>query len=302
MEKIQITFLGTSSAIPTATRNHSSIFVKYKDENILIDCGEATQRQIRKAKINPCKITKLLITHLHGDHVFGIPGLFQSLNRNGYQKTLEIYGPKGIKKFIKDLFKTFILTNSIKIKTKVIEVNNKVLETNDLVISALPLEHGIPTLGYTIHEKQKLRIDKKKLEKTLKKLKLKKADFTKLTNLSKGKDIIINKKTLRAKDLTYQQPRKKIAIIIDTGLCNNAKELAKSADLAIIESTFLDKTKYKHLTASQAAQIAKQAKAKSLILTHFSQRYEHKESKLLKQAKKIFPNTKLARDFMSVEI
>jgi len=89
MEKIKITFLGTSSAVPTLTRNHTAILLSYKNENILFDCGEGTQRQFRKAKINPCKTTKLVLTHLHGDHVFGIPGLFQTLNLNNYQKTLE---------------------------------------------------------------------------------------------------------------------------------------------------------------------------------------------------------------------
>jgi len=113
MNNLTITFLGTSSAIPTITRNHTAIFFKYKEENILIDCGEGTQRQIRKAKINPCKITRLLITHLHGDHVFGIPGLFQTLNLNNYQKTLQVYGPKGTKKLIEDIFKTFTATKGL---------------------------------------------------------------------------------------------------------------------------------------------------------------------------------------------
>jgi len=164
-EKIKITFLGTSSTIPTATRNHSAIYLKYKDENILIDCGEGTQRQIRKAKINPCKITKLLITHLHGDHTLGIPGLFQSLNLNRYRKTLQIYGPKGTKQFVKNIFKTFIATKFIKIKTEVHEVTQgNVFETPNFKTTALPLDHGIPTLGYILQEKAKLTINKTKLK------------------------------------------------------------------------------------------------------------------------------------------
>jgi len=93
-EKITITFLGTSQAIPTARRNHTAILLQYKAENLLIDCGEGTQRQFRKARLNPCKITKLLITHWHGDHILGIPGLLQTLLLNQYNKTLEIYGPR----------------------------------------------------------------------------------------------------------------------------------------------------------------------------------------------------------------
>src|SRR3989338_5533168 len=127
--KIPIVFLGTSQAIPTAKRNHIAMLLHYKNETILVDCGEGTQRQFRKAKINPCKITRLLITHFHGDHVFGLPGLFQTLALNNYQKTLYIYGPKGTKEFIKKIFETFIHAKKIKIQVE--EVNGTFLETQD---------------------------------------------------------------------------------------------------------------------------------------------------------------------------
>ncbi len=302
--KIKITFLGTSSAVPTITRNHTSILLSHGSENILIDCGEGTQRQLRKAKINPCKINKLLLTHLHGDHVFGIPGLFQTLNLNNYSKTLQIYGPKGTKKFIQDIFKTFVLTKLIKIKINVNEVTNHVFETADLKVSALPLEHGIHTIGYAFEEKNKLRIKKEKLSK----LKISPREKTKLAELTKGKNIKLNNKTIKVKDYTYLELGKKISIILDTKLNPNIKKLAENSNLAIIESTFLsnpDKEKagkYKHLTAEQAAKIAKQSKVKQLILTHLSQRYEYKDNLILKQAKKIFTNTKIAKDFMTLEI
>jgi len=298
MEKIQITFLGTSSAVPTITRNHTAILFKYKNENILFDCGEGTQRQFRKAKINPCKLTRLVLTHLHGDHVFGIPGLFQTLNLNEYKKTLQIYGPKPTEKFIKDLFTTFVLTKTIQIKTKVTEVTNKVFETPDFKITALPLQHGTPTLGYVFQEKDKLRINKKKLAK----LKIPSKFKSELAKLSKGKDIKINNKKIKYKQLTYPEKGRKIAIILDTGLCPNIKKLAKNTDLAIIEATTSEKTGYKHLTAEEAARAAKQSNVKKLILTHLSQRYEFKADLLEKQAKKIFSNSKVAKDFMKIEI
>jgi len=177
--KIPIIFLGTAQAIPTLTRNHTSIFLKYKDENILIDCGEGTQRQLRKAKINPCKITKILITHWHGDHVLGLPGLFQSLTLNNYNKTLKIYGPKGTKKYIKEFGNIFIPV--LKFKAEVYEVSGKFLDTKDFEISAFSLQHGnVPTNGYQFIEKQKLRINKTKL----KKLKLSPKDKPKLSQLT----------------------------------------------------------------------------------------------------------------------
>ena len=111
---IKLTFLGTSDSIPTEERNHTSILLTYEGENILIDCGEGTQRQIRKAKLNPCKITRILITHWHGDHVLGIPGLLQTLSMSGYNKTLYIYGPEGTKKFMKELLKISHLLKTTK--------------------------------------------------------------------------------------------------------------------------------------------------------------------------------------------
>src|SRR3990167_8815127 len=105
MEKIKITFLGTGNAIPTKKRNHTAILLTYKNENILIDCGEGTQRQFRIAELSPAKITKILITHWHGDHILGLPGLFETLAMTKYGKTLSIYGPVGTKRFIEEINK-----------------------------------------------------------------------------------------------------------------------------------------------------------------------------------------------------
>ena len=301
---INITFLGTSSTVPTVERNHSAVLLKYKQENILIDCGEGTQRQFRKAKINPCKLTKILITHWHGDHVLGLPGLFQTLAFNGYKKTLEIYGPKGTKKFIKELSRVFVIKKKINIK--IYEVKGTFLKTKDFQITATPLQHSCPTNGYIFEEKPKLRIDKQKLKKLLKKSKISFKDKKKLSQLAKGKDIKINNKTIKSKNITYSQPSKKVSFIFDTKKCANINKLAKDSDLMIIEATLEDNEKlaraYKHLTVIQAAQIAKKAKAKKLILTHISQRYENKSKALENKARKIFPKTQVAKDFMSVDV
>ncbi|MEM0465474.1 MAG: ribonuclease Z [Candidatus Pacearchaeota archaeon] len=301
--KITINILGTSSAIPTKTRNHISNLINYKDENILIDCGEGTQRQFRKANLNPCKITRLLITHFHGDHIFGLQGLFQTLALNDYRKTLYIYGPKGTNNFIKKTFSTYI--NTKRINYKIEEVNGTFFENKDFKLSAISLEHDAPTNGYAFIEKDKIRIDKEKL----KKLNLNKRN-PELAKLAKGKDIIIDGKKIKAKELIYLQKGKKISFIFDTRLCKNAKKLAKDSDLAIIEASFLHESEngnelakeYKHLTAKQAAEIAKLNNVKKLVLTHISQRYENKENLLLEEAKRIFQNTIIAEDLMKIEV
>ena len=121
--KIKLTFLGTASQMPSARRNHTAILLNYKDENLLVDCGEGTQRQFRKARLNPCKITRLLITHWHGDHVFGIPGILSTLALSGYNKTLYVYGPRGIKDSMKNLLQVFKFEYNYEIKVE--EVKNE---------------------------------------------------------------------------------------------------------------------------------------------------------------------------------
>jgi ribonuclease Z len=206
---------------------------------------------------------------------------------------------KGTKQYIKRIFEFFV--PAAKIKTKVEEVNGKFLDTADFTISSLSLEHDTPSNGYAFKEKDKMRLDKEKLRK------LKIWDPADLIRLSKGKDIKLNKKIIKVKSLTYKQKGKKISFIFDTKLCQNVKRLAKDSDLAIIESTYSKEQKdlakeYKHMTTEQAAQVAKSQNVKKLFLTHLSQRYEHKEKKLLKEAKAIFPDTELAQDFMKITI
>ena len=104
---IKVTFLGTADQIPSSRRNHTSILLTYNEENILVDCGEGTQRQFRKAHLNPCKVTRILLTHWHGDHILGLPGLLSTLSLSGYNKTIFIYGPKRTKTFVKELLRIF---------------------------------------------------------------------------------------------------------------------------------------------------------------------------------------------------
>ena len=161
---IKLTFLGTSASIPSAERNPTSILLNYKDENILIDCGEGTQRQFRKARLNPCKVTRILITHWHGDHVLGLAGLLQTLNLSGYNKTLTIYGPRGTKEFMKVLLHTFVFQGKYKINVE--EVEGKFFENDEFYLEAEKMTHGTQCNAYTFVKKGRLRIDKKRLEKT----------------------------------------------------------------------------------------------------------------------------------------
>jgi len=295
----KITFLGTADQIPSASRNHTAILLNYNEENILIDCGEGTQRQFRKAKLNPCKITRILITHWHGDHILGIPGLLLTLSSSGYNKKLFIYGPKHTKLFIKELLKTFKIKTEYEIEVK--EVNGTFVDTKDFLLEAKSMDHGIPCNAYSFVKKEKIRIDKKKLIKS--KLPL----GPLLQDLKKGKNVNHDGKKYFAKNLTFKTKGEKISIVLDTVMNNRIVSFVKNSDLLICEASFGDELKEKaqehlHLTSVQAGEIAKKSKSKKLVLTHLSQRYENSPEKILKEAKKIFKNSVVVKDLDVLEV
>lgn len=297
--KIRLTFLGTADSIPDKNRNHTSIFLQYQNEGILIDCGEGTQRQFKKVHLNPGKISRILITHWHGDHVLGIPGILQTLSLNNYNKELKIYGPNKTKLFMNNLLKTFIFSQNFKIKVE--EVNGKFLEENDFYIQSENMIHGIPCNAYSFILKGKIRINKEKL----KSLNIPEGKY--LKNLKEGKDIQFNGKKYKAKDLTYKEKEIKISFILDTEFNKKIIQFVKNSDLLICEATFKSEMEnkakeHKHLTSKQAGEIAKKSKSKKLILTHISQRYSKNLEEVLNETKKIFSNTILAKDFDNFEI
>ena len=298
MRMIKITFLGTGCMTPTKERNVSAIAINYKSELILIDCGEGTQRQIKFAKLKPNKISKIFISHWHGDHVLGLGGLIRTLGSNNYNKELEIYGPVGTKKYFTNLMNACIFNEKIKVKIKEIE-SGICFENKDYIIDCLPLNHSCPCIGFSFIEKDKRKI---KLDYT-KKFGLEQHPL--LGELQKGKDITYNNKKIKVKNATELIPGKKITVLLDTEECLNAIRLAKNSDLLISEGTFMEKEKNqakeaKHLTIKQAVSIAKKSKVKELIITHLSQRYKS-EKELLKETKE-FKKTKIAKDFMEIEI
>jgi len=296
---VKIIFLGTSAQIPTAKRNHVAMLLTYDGENILVDCGEGTQRQFRKARLNPCKVNRILITHRHGDHVFGLPGLISTFDLSGYNKTLYIYGPRGIKRFLE----SFLGLNYVKrdFEIKIEEVEGKFFEIKDFYLEAEKMEHGIPTNAYAFVKKGLRRIDRAKLKKS----KLPSGPLMK--KLKEGKNISYKGKKYLAKNLTYTEGDKKISFVMDTKTNNKIVKFVKNSDLLMCESSFDDELGNKaeehlHLTAKQAGEIAKKSKSKKLILTHISQRYDKNLKKLLAEAKKIFKKTSIAEDFDVVEV
>ena len=299
VEKIKVTFLGTGGMIPTENRNHPAFFLSYGNEGILVDCGEGTQIQFRQAKLNMNKITKILLTHRHGDHTFGLPGLFRTLAMSGYKKTLVIYGPKGIKKTINGIFEAFGDSTEYKIEVK--EVLGKFFETKDFFLSAEKMVHGPLCNAYSIVIKGNTRIDKKKL----KKFKIKEGPH--LGNLKEKGHMTYNGKNYKLKDLVFAEEEKKISFVLDTAMNDRIVPFVKGSDLLVCESGFGEELsqkakEYMHLTSSQAGTIAKKAGVKKLALVHISERYEKNTDHLLKQAKKHFKNTSIPKDLDAVTL
>lgn len=273
-ERIELTFLGTGSAIPTVRRNHPGFLLKFKDENILVDCGEGTQRQFRKAGKNPCKVTKILITHWHGDHVFGLPGMLNTLVLNGYSKKLEIYGPSGTKEWVSKYFDLVGRRAMGKLDLEVKEVGNGVVfENGEYMLESRKVEHDCPAVAYAFIVKEKSRLDSDKL----KKLGLPSSPL--LGRLAKGEVVEIDGKKIDGKKLVYNEAARKVAFVMDTRDCDGARDIAKDADLLVIESTYSKEESAEvleraHLSSVEAAKIGKKAKVRALALVHLSQRYE----------------------------
>jgi len=299
--KIELVFLGTGSAVPTAKRNHPATLLKYKNETLLFDCGEGVQRQFRKARENPCKLTRIFLTHWHGDHVLGLPGLLQTLKLSAYSKTLHIYGPKGTKKFFNAILKMFVFVGNLDMVIHEVVKTGKILDEKDFYVETQRMDHGTPAIAYRFVEKDKLRIDKAKFKK------LKLPHTSKIQKLTEGKDVVIEGKKIKFKSITYLQKGRKVGIIMDTRLNANLAKIAKDVDFLICESTYIDEDAelardHYHMTVKQTATVAKKAKAKKLALMHTSQKYALREKELLAEAKKIFKNTILPSDLDRIEI
>lgn len=310
-EKIKIHFVGTGSPIPTVRRNHPATIIKYKNETILIDCGEGTQRQFRKGNLNPCKINKILITHWHGDHTLGLAGLIQTLIMNGYKGELQIHGPKGTENEMELLISTH-LSNYFKHQTKEYGSNlkivtkehkpGKIISTEEWEINATPINHSCQGLAYSFKIKEKKRIDKNKLEN----LNLPEGPLR--GQIAKGKVIDFKGKKIDGEKMLYVEPSKKITLITDSAYLPELVNFAKDSDLLICEATHsieeneeLTKS-HGHLNSHQAAKIAKESNSKKLALIHLSQRYESTPKKILNEAKEVFKNTIIPEDLDQIEV
>ena len=295
-----ITFLGTSCMQPTKERAHPAVLLTYKGEHILFDCGEGTQRQLKLAGIKPSKISKICITHWHGDHCLGLPGLLQTMAASDYSGTLHLFGPKGSKTFFSKMFDWFEAPEPLNIEVHEYSKGSTMVDTSDYTIEALPMKHGTPCIGYSFMQKDTRRINKAFVKKEGI------PEGPLLGKLQSGKSIIYEGKKITVDQATTIVNGKKFVYITDTLPTDNIVKLAKDADILVLESTYHSDLRekaeqYFHLTAKDAGLLANEANVKKLILTHFSQRYKEVQS-LEEDARNVFDNTESAEDFMKIKI
>lgn len=299
---MQITILGTSCMVPTKERNVSGTFIKFKEEGILLDCGEGTQRQMNITGIKRTDVTKILITHWHGDHVSGMIGLIQTISDKEHPPKIDIYGPRETKERMHHLMETAIFDRR-GIHITVHELDPKgvetFFETEDYMLQCAPLDHATPCVGYSFTEKERRNIHVAYLEKH------KIPDGPHLKKLKEGHSITYKDTHIDVEEATYQVNSKKIVYALDTQPCDGLLQLAMDADILITEASYLDESRdkaraHKHLTAKEAALIANNACVKKLILTHFSQRYKTLLP-LQEEAQTYFDNVVSAEDFMKIK-
>ena len=300
-----LTILGYNSAIPTVKSAPTAQFLEMEERCFLIDCGEGTQVQLRKAKAKFSKINHIFISHLHGDHVFGLPGLISSFRLLGRETPLHVYGPKGIKEMMETIFRITETHQGFEVIFHELssKKSEKVYEDNRVEVFTIPLDHRIYCNGYLFKEKPKERhLNMQEISK------YPEIEICDYHNLKRGKNIQLSDGyILKNENLTKPaEPSVSYAFCSDTRYLESIIPIIKNVDVLYHEATFLHDLKKMadytgHTTALEAAKIARKANVKKLILGHFSNRYNDL-SVFLNEACEIFPETYLPEQLEAVKI
>lgn len=289
----ELVVLGTSSQVPTRSRNHSGYFLHWDDEGILFDPGEGTQRQMIYAGVSMSSITKILISHFHGDHCLGLAGVSQRISLDRVPHPVEIYYPASGQAYYERLRHASIYLDVANIVDRPVRSEGIIFENDELTIEARRMEHSVETLGFRLQERDR---------RTMLPDKLAAADIRgpAIGRLQREGFIEVNGRTFSLEEMSLPKPGQSFAFVTDTRICEAAIELARSVDVLVCEATYLageleEASTHGHLTAGQAATIASRAGAKKLVLSHFSQRYTNYKL-FLKEASAIHPDVITARD------
>ena len=304
MEPFKVHILGCGSALPTLQHNASSQIVELREKLFMIDCGEGTQMQLRRSRIHFSKIIAVFISHLHGDHCFGLPGMISTFGMTGRTAPLHIYAPAAFEPILDQTLSFFCQGLEFKVVFHAVDTtqNKVVYEDRSLTVETIPLQHRIDCCGYLFREKPILPHIRRDM------IDFYKIPISQINNIKAGADWVTAEGEVIANSrlTTPAEPARSYAYCSDTRYIKTLHELVKGVSTLYHESTYSAEDAerarlYWHSTSQDAAKVARDASVGKLLLGHFSARYNN-ESQLLEEAKEIFPNSYLTREGATFDI
>lgn len=288
-----LTILGCSSQQPTRRRNHGAYLLRWNDEGLLFDPGEGTQRQFIFANIAPPTVTRIFVSHFHGDHCLGLGSMLMRLNLDKVTHPIHCYYPASGKRYFDRLRYGTIYREQIEVVEHPVSEPGLVEEDGRFRIEATFLRHGVDNIGWRITEPDSRKYDAQKLA-------VAGIRGPMVRELERSGELVVEGRTVTLDQVSHVRQGDAFAIVIDTRFCPEAIEISRKAKLLLCESTYCDEHvklahKHFHMTASEAATVAQMAEVEQLVLTHFSARYLDLNP-MLEEARRIFPNTELADD------
>ena len=304
MSQRELVILGTASQAPTRRRNHNGYFLRWDGEGLLFDPGEGTQRQMLFAHVTASEITRIFITHFHGDHSLGVPGVLQRLALDRVSRETGVYYPAERGPEIFDRLRhASLYRDRLRLAEHPVAEDGEIVAAPGFRMQARALSHSVPTFGYRLIEPDGRRI----LPERLARLGVTGPDIGRLQRAGDLVTAAGDRVTLE--QVSVPRPGQRFAFIMDTRLCDAVFALADGADMCVCESTFADSEAslardYGHMTARQAGTVAAQCGVRLLVLTHFSQRYEaDDDQRLLGEATEAFGGeVRLARDLDRIPV
>ncbi len=299
MSARELVVLGTASQAPTRYRNHNGYLLRWDGRSVLVDPGEGTQRQMLLAGCSPWSIEDICITHFHGDHCLGLPGILQRLSLDGVPHPVRVLFPASGGEYFERLRHASVFHDRVDVRPVPVEDDGPVVSDSALTISAVRLDHQPQTFGWRIAEPDGRRLLPDRLEAAG-------IGGRSVGELQKTGSVVTAGGRVTLEEMSVARRGQRVAFVMDTGVCDAAVTLAAGADLLVCESTFADgevalARHWNHLTAADAGRIARDAGARRLVITHFSQRYPD-TAVLVDQAAAIFPDVVAAEDLLRVPV
>lgn len=293
MSARELIALGTASQVPTRYRNHNALFLRWDAAGLLFDPGEGTQRQMILCGVSTHQVHRVFITHFHGDHCLGLAGLVQRISLDGVPHPVHVHYPASGQTWFDRLRRASIFQDRSDLRPAPVRAPGVIAEEEDFVLRSHPLDHGVPSWGYRLQERDSRRM----LPEALAAAGVRGAAVGRL--LREG-SVEVEGRTVALEDVSEPRPGQSFALVMDTRLCDGAYALAEGVDLLVCEATYAHADRglareHGHLTATQAATLAREAGARRLVLTHFSQRYPD-VAPLLAEAAAIHPDVVAVAD------